>query len=145
MTDAHDQHQRISLIRHYPDHQPRADDPNYHLFDQAKARIKRQGLWRCALDDADCDGQLELHHSHVEFAYANLIDIPRLDQALGLHLTDDTDFQAWIESPGNLEVLCKQHHTGVLGIHLIPTADWDTVRVHKTGADPIRVDRGGKP
>ena len=140
-TPAHDQRQTISLIRHYPDHEPRADDPNYPLFEQARARLKRQGLLKCVIGDADCDGQIELHHAHVEFAYSHLVDLERLNELLGLHLDDDDEFQKWIESPGNLEPLCKRHHTGVLGVHLIPSADWDVVRVHKVKTTPVIVDR----
>lgn len=140
-TAAHQQHQTIRLTRTYPEHDPRTDDPNYHLFEQAKARIKAQGLWQCAINNADCAGQLQLHHAYIEFAYQNSVDIGALDAHLGLHL-DDATFAAWVEGPANLEVLCQGHHTGVLGAHLIPVADWEIVRVHLSGVKPVVVDQG---
>jgi hypothetical protein len=106
VTEAHDQSETLHILAHVPEHEPRESDPHYHLFDAAKRRIKAQGLWKCALNDDLCGGQLELHHSHVEFSQVGGVDPAKLEQALGLHFTDGEEFQAWIESPGNLEVLC---------------------------------------
>lgn len=133
---AHDQSETIRLLRHYPEHGPRSGDPHYHLFEQTKSRLKQQGLWKCVIDTADCDGPISLHHSHFEFAYINDIAIPQAQALFGLHLTDE-EFAQWIEGPGNLEPLCFKHHMGSLAIHLIPTADWDIVRAHKPGTTPI--------
>jgi hypothetical protein len=105
-TAAHEQRSTIHILAHVPEHAPREDDPHYHLFMQAKARIKRQGLWKCALNDDLCGGQLELHHSHVEFSQVNAVDPAKLEQAFGLHFENDEAFQQWVEGPGNLEVLC---------------------------------------
>jgi hypothetical protein len=135
---AHEASETIHLDRFYPDHAPRAEDPNYHLFEQAKARLKRQGLWKCVVATEDCAGPISLHHSHFEFAYANAIDVDKVNELLGLHL-DDASFQEFIEGPGNLEPLCFAHHMGLLAIHRIPTADWDTVRAHKAGLHPVQV------
>ena len=137
---AHDQHETIRLLRHYPDHGPRNGDPHYHLFEQTKARLKKHGLWKCVINTADCGGPISLHHSHFEFAYINDIDVPHAQELLGLHLSDE-EFQEWIEEPGNLEPLCLRHHMGELAIHVIPTADWDIVRAHKPGTSPIQKDR----
>ena len=119
MTEAHDQKSTIHIIAHIPEHEPREQDPHYKLFNQAKARIKKQGLWKCALDDDLCGGQLELHHQHVEFSQINNTDSHRVEEALGLHFESDEDFQAWIESPGNLEVLCTNHHRTHFGVHVL--------------------------
>ena len=132
-TAAHDQRTTLHILAHIPEHEPRADDPHYHLFEQAKARIKRQGLWKCALNDDLCGGQLELHHVHVEFSQANAADPTKIEQAFGLHFEDDEDFQEWIESPGNLEVLCVNHHRTHYGVHVLPSALWEAVRWHRAG------------
>jgi hypothetical protein len=137
---AHTQTTTLHLLRHYPDHEPRADDPNYPAFERVRARLKAQGLLRCAVGNEDCSGGIQLHHSHVEFAYLNAVDVVALDYALGLDLTDE-DLAAWIESPGNLEPLCQAHHVGILGVHCIPTADWDVVRAHKAGVLPVEVQQ----
>lgn len=142
MTAAHDQSMTIHVLAHVPEHAPREDDPHYHLFEQAKTRLKRQGLWKCAINDDLCGGQLELHHSHVEFSQANAVDPAKIEKALGLHFDDDEAFQAWIESPGNLEVLCLPGDEPVLmeGGSSRPIRDirvGDRVIGHDTRSHPV--------
>lgn len=133
MTAAHDQMLTLHVLTHVPEHAPREDDPHYHLFEQAKDRTKRQGLWKCAISDDLCGGQLELHHSHVEFSQANAADPAKVEKAFGLHFADDETFQQWIESPGNLEVLCESHHRTHYGVHVVPSALWEALRFHRAG------------
>ena len=136
MTLEHDQMMTVHILTHVPEHSPREDDPHYHLFEQAKARLKRQGMWKCIIDDDLCDGDPELHHTHVEFSQINQVDEKKIQQALGLHFDTDEDFQKWAESPGNLEVLCANHHRAHYGIHVIPGPLWEALRFHKTGTGP---------
>jgi hypothetical protein len=136
MTAAHDQSTTLHILAHVPEHEPREDDPHYHLFEQAKARLKRQGLWKCIINDDLCGGGPELHHSHVEFSQINAVDSHRVEQGLGLHFEDDEAFQAWVESPGNLEVLCANHHRTHYGVHVIPSALWEALRWHRAGQPP---------
>lgn len=128
MTAAHDQMATLHIRQHVEAHEPREDDPRYHLFEQAKARLKRQGLWKCIVDDELCDGVPELHHSHIEFSEINATDRDKVAKALGLHFESDEDFQVWAESPGNLEVLCSTHHRTHYGIHVLPEPLWQAVR-----------------
>jgi hypothetical protein len=132
-TAAHDQAMTLHILSHIPDHAPREDDPHYHLFEQAKARLKRQKLWKCIINDDLCDGEPELHHSYIEFSQINQVDPKKIEEALGLHFDNDEDFQVWAESPGNLEVLCVAHHRAHYGIHMIPGPLWEAVRFHKKG------------
>ena len=136
MTAAHDQRSTIHIVQHVAEHAPREDDPHYHLFERAKARIKRQGLWKCAIGDDLCGGPMALHHSHVEFSEINAVDPERIEKALGLHFENDEAFQEWVESPGNLEVLCQNHHTSHFGVHVIPAALWEGLRWHRAGTAP---------
>src|SRR5258705_3206745 len=71
-----------------PEHQPGKDHPAYELFLQAKGRLKRQGLWRCAVNNEDCRGPAELHHTRVEYADTDL-DLAKVAGDLGLDLDDD--------------------------------------------------------
>ena len=75
MTDAHKQAMNIHLMVSVPEHEPRTSDPHYKLFNQAKRRIKKQGLWKCIINDDLCGGTPELHHTHVEFS-----QIPNADK-----------------------------------------------------------------
>ena len=133
---AHEQATTLHIVASIPDHAPREDDPHYRLFEQAKARLKRQGLWKCILNDHYCAGVPELHHSHLEFSQINASDFKRVNEALGLHLTDDEEFQAWAESPGNLEVLCSGHHRTAYGVHVLPGPLWEPMRFRKAGLEP---------
>ena len=135
-TLEHDQMLTVHVLTHVPEHSPREDDPHYHLFEQAKSRLKRQGMWKCIIDDDLCEGEPELHHTHVEFSQINQVDEKKIMQALGLHFDTDEDFQKWAESPGNLEVLCANHHRAHYGIHVIPGPLWEALRFHKTGTGP---------
>lgn len=135
-TLEHDQMLTVHILTHVPEHSPREDDPHYHLFEQAKARLKRQGMWKCIIGDDLCDGEPELHHTHVEFSQINQVDEKKIQEALGLHFETDEDFQKWAESPGNLEVLCANHHRAHYGIHVIPGPLWEALRFHKTGTGP---------
>lgn len=136
MTEAHDQKLTLHLVMHVPEHEPREDDPHYHLFNQAKARMKRQGLWKCVISDDLCSGPIELHHSVIEFSEINEVDPAKIAGALGLHFDNDEDFQRWVESPSNLEPLCAAHHRQAYGIHVLPGPLWEAIRYRKTGAAP---------
>jgi hypothetical protein len=133
VTVAHDQAMTLHVLSHIPDHAPRDGDPHYHLFEQAKARLKRQGLWKCMVGDDLCGGDPELHHTYIEFSQINEVDAEKVEHALGLHFESDEDFQKWAESPGNLEVLCVQHHRAHYGIHMIPGPLWEAIRFRKHG------------
>jgi hypothetical protein len=135
VTAAHDQMMTIHVETHVPDHSPREDDPHYHLFEQAKARLKRQGLWKCIIADELCGGEPELHHTYIEFSQINEVDPKKVEEALGMHFDNDEDFQKWAESPGNLEVLCANHHRTHYGIHVIPGPLWEALRFRMVGTE----------
>ena len=135
MTDAHDQRTSIHLLCHYPEHDPRASDSHYRIFNQSKRRIKKLGLWKCAMPGPHSD-QLELHHDKIEFSMQGGVDLQRFNELYGLHLATDAEFKGYIESPGALEVLCSLHHRSHLGVHSLPTPFWQALRVWKDGILP---------
>ena len=135
VTAAHDAMMTVHIETHVPDHAPREDDPHYHLFEQAKARLKRQGLWKCIIADELCGGEPELHHTFIEFSQINEVDPKKIQESLGLHFDTDEDFQKWAESPGNLEVLCANHHRTHYGIHVIPGPLWEALRFRMAGTE----------
>jgi hypothetical protein len=131
MTAAHDQNMTLHIIAHVPEHEPRRNDPHYKYFNAAKKRIKKAGLWKCAINDDLCAGQMELHHTHIEFSQINNTDPKRIEEYFGLHFESDEDFQQWLEGPGNLEVLCAAHHRTHYGIHSMPAPLWESLRFRK--------------
>ncbi|HEX6498685.1 MAG TPA: hypothetical protein VF054_06590 [Micromonosporaceae bacterium] len=133
---AHDSRLTLHLITHVDAHPPREGDPHYRLFEQARTRMKKLGLLRCAINSPMCAGPVELHHSHVEYSLIPMVDPARIEQAFGLHFADDEQFAAWVESPGNLEPLCVNHHRGGLGVHVMPGPLWEALRYLRAGSPP---------
>jgi hypothetical protein len=133
---AHEQATTLHVVASIPDHAPREGDPHYRLFEQAKARLKKLGLWKCVLDDHYCMGVPELHHSHLEFSQINASDYRKVNEALGLHLENDAEFLDWCQSPGNLEPLCTGHHRTAFGVHSLPGPLWEPMRFRKAGLEP---------
>lgn len=133
---AHEQALTLHIVTSIPEHEPRETDPHYHLFQQARRRLKEHGLLRCVLDDHYCAGPPELHHTHLEQSQIEGSDFHRVNEALGLHIKDEDEFHAWCEQPGNLEVLCVNHHRTHFGVHLIPQPLWEPMRYRKAGVPP---------
>lgn len=137
MTAAHEKEVTIRIIERWPEHDPREDDPHYKVFLAAKKRLKANpALWRCHVPSAYHAGQLEVHHSVVEFAHGNDVDVLKLNEMYGLHL-DDEQFATWIEDIGNCEVLCVLHHRGQEGVHSLPEPEWNAMRLAREGVEVI--------
>ena len=129
-TPAHDQRLTVHLIEHVPAHGERGE-----AFDRAKARMKALGLNKCVIEGCDTGARVEYHHSLIEHAWQEGVDVDKLDHAFGLHLTD-AEFIAWVQSPGNLEPLCAVHHRTQLGVHVLPEPLWNAVRVWRSDLQP---------
>lgn len=120
----------LHLQYFFPDHTPRSDDPHYHLFNEARARMKRLGLLKCWI--CGTEENIEVHHSIVEFALQNGVDIEKFKHLYPeFHITNDEDFAAFVEGPENLTALCHAHHTGAMGIHCLPAPAWNALRFWK--------------
>jgi hypothetical protein len=140
MTDvpAHNKNVDIRFIEAYPAHPTRATDPHYAAFTAAKKRMKAQGLYKCNVSSNYHWGILEAHHDKLEFSHINQTDLAKFDELYGLNMTDE-EFQAFVEGPGNLEVLCQLHHVGQEGVHSLPTPLWNALRVAKDGENIVSV------
>lgn len=132
MTDAHKQAITHHYTVVYPDHAPRESDPHYVDFEAY--RRKTQATAVCAFAVAtgvstECDTThpLELHHSHVEFALQNGIDLAVLERDYP-GISDPANVGAWVESAANLEWLCLRHHRGHAGKHSAAFADYEAQR-----------------
>jgi hypothetical protein len=136
VTEAHDQRMTVHILTQIQEHEPAPGDPHYDLFQKAKTRLKRQGLWKCAINDDYCGGDIELHHTHIESSNIQFEDLHKVNEAFGLHLDTDEDFAEWIESPGNLEALCIVHHRTHYGVHVLPHPLWEPLRYRKANAKP---------
>lgn len=130
LTAAHSKNVTVRFIERYPAHEPRKNDPHYKYFNAAKRRMKKAGLLKCNVQSKFHYGLIELHHDKVEFAHINDIDETKFNELYGLHL-DDEQFQIYVESEGNLEPLCTEHHRGTTGVHSLPEPEWNTLRASK--------------
>lgn len=129
-TPAHDQNVTHHYLVHYPEHEPRESDPHYKDFDHY--RRATHATAKCAVgehrnDYSECDGPLELHHAHVEFALQNGIDLAWLESDYP-GIGDPDQVGAWVESAANLEWLCRWHHRGHGGVHVASAADFEAER-----------------
>jgi hypothetical protein len=127
VTNAHNQKTTNSYIVHYPNHEPRESDPHYKDFHAYRERTKASAV--CAIggarkDFSECDGGLELHHSHVEFSLQNGVDLKWLETVYP-GISNPEEVGAWVESADNLEWLCEKHHRGVGGIHHASASDFE--------------------
>lgn len=122
-TAAHTQQITIHFEEHYPSHEPRETDPHYKYFHEAHDRLQKLGKLTCWI--CGTDQQIELHHSTVEFALANGVDVTKFTELYPeFGIKDDETFLQWVEGEGNLTPLCKLHHTGILGVHVLPYPVW---------------------
>lgn len=130
---AHEQMETLHIMQRVEAHDRRENDSHYGLFEAVKRRLKRQGLWKCVINDDLCSDDAELHHSNVEYSEISSTDPDKVARFLGLHFESDEDFQQFIESPGNLEVLCSNHHRTRYGVHVLPEPLWKAVRFKRAG------------
>jgi hypothetical protein len=130
VIDAHTQPITHTYILHYPEHVPRKEDPHYRDFEAFRRRTHATAV--CAIggernDFTECDGELELHHSHIEFALQNAVDLKWLD-ARYPGISDPDQIGAWVESADNLQWLCESHHRGHGGVHVATSSDFEAER-----------------
>lgn len=129
---AHDQ--KITHTYHiaYPAHEPRGADPHLHEFREFKARRRAAGTWWCDFaadhrsgDMSECDMStpLEAHHTHIEFALLNGVDIALLETDFPGISTQSVG--AWLDGDENLTLLCARHHRSHGGVHCASAADWE--------------------
>jgi hypothetical protein len=130
-TPAHQAKETHTYIVAYPAHPPRRSDPHYVDFEAYRKRTKATA--KCVHgqrinDFSDCDGNLELHHAHIEFALQNGVALAHLEAAYP-GISDATNVGAWIESADNLEWRCRRHHRDAgHGVHSLTASDYEGSR-----------------
>jgi len=133
MVDAHDQKVTHSYVIAYPEHEPREGDPHYKDFHAYRERTKDTA--KCEVgqhrnDYSECQGPLQLHHAHVEFALMNKINLAWLEGDYP-GISDPSQVGAWVESAANLVWLCEWHHIGHGGVHCATSSDFEGERYIK--------------
>ncbi len=131
IVPAHIQKVTHSYFLSFPAHLPRAEDPHYRAFNALRKKLKDTPAWVCAMgaqrgDFSDCDlgHPLELHHSVIEFALTNEVDLAAIGHDFP-QITDEEELAVFAESTLNVQVLCLYHHRGHGGIHVAAYADYE--------------------
>jgi hypothetical protein len=127
MTAAHDQLITHHYVLHYPEHEPRSNDPHYLDFESFRRKTRATAKCQFAVITgvaSECVNAMELHHSHIEFSLQNKVDLTVLERVYP-GVSDPTQVGAWVESALNLEWLCEWHHRGAGGKHSAATSDYE--------------------
>jgi len=130
VTAQHDQLVTHSYRVAYPAHGPRTSDPHYVDFEAYRRATHATAacLFASASGSAaECAGELQLHHAHIEWAMLNEVDLAVLERDYP-GVSDATQVGAWVESAANLVWYCRKHHIGVGGVHDASAADFEAER-----------------
>lgn len=129
----------------YPEHDPRSASATYRRTHQHLIYELDTPCWICGIRHSDVacfddpalrrHWQLETHHFNVEWASQNGLDLERL-MLDWPDLSDRDKVAEWVDSEGNMLVLCAQHHrAGRTGIHAITYPAWRLQRWQGEDAD----------
>ncbi len=124
---AHQQPTTHHYLMHFPEHPARTSDPHYKDFEAYRRKTHATAVCAFAADTGDtseCQGVLELHHTHIEFSLQNGVDLARLERHYP-GVSDPDQVGAWVESADNLTWLCAWHHRGAGGVHTAAAADYE--------------------
>jgi len=129
IVPAHDQKITHHYTVRYPDHTPRASDPHYAAFNAFKKRTKSQAVCYVGArfnDFSMCvlDKPLEVHHTIIEFAIQNSVDLKALEIDFPEIQTKE-ELDAFVESDKNFVWYCQFHHRGHGGAHTASAADFE--------------------
>jgi hypothetical protein len=107
----------------YPPHDPRKASAEYKRVHKHLVYALDEPCWICGIRHST-GGAMETHHAHVEWAAANGIDLQLIVRDFP-SLTNRSALRHWLDSEGNMLVLCDRHHRGSrTGIHSITYPAW---------------------
>jgi hypothetical protein len=121
----------------YPPHDPRTASREYRQLHRQLVVVRDEPCWICGTTHSQ-GGAMETHHSHIEWAAANGVDLARV-MADFPAVTDEAALRSWLDSEGNMLVLCSVHHRGAYeGIHMVSYPAWLLQRYQGSGWSFIR-------
>src|ERR1017187_3615319 len=127
----------------YPPHPPRKASAEYARVHKHLVNELDEPCWICGIRQSQLPrGQHnETHHDKVEWALVNRIDpllIAKDVDPQRVLAADAADawLREWLDSEGNMLVLCSAHHRhGLVGIHMITYPAWQPQRWLPDGQD----------
>jgi len=137
---AHSVTRTLREIAWYPEHDPRRASPEYRAVHRRLVVDLDTPCWICGVRHST-GGRMETHHAEVEWA-AELAfeDDPEMlrrlvaDMRGQIRAATPEALRAWLDSEGNMLVLCALHHRGAYhGIHTISYPIWKLQRYEHAG------------
>ena len=126
----------------YPAHDPRVASVEYKRVHRHLVVELDEACWICGIRHST-GGAMETHHFALEWALANAADPAKILAAFPtMGEATEPALRKWLDSEGNLFVLCSLHHRGGLrGIHSITYPAWTAQKYLWDGWDLVT----GKP
>lgn len=114
VVNAHIQRRNMVEVTYFPAHDERKESAE---FRDDKTELKAAGKYACYIGNGRCHGDIQLHHSVIEFSEANAIDWERVKADYpNVDHVDDID---------QMMPLCQKHHTGrYTGVHATTHQAW---------------------
>jgi hypothetical protein len=122
---------------HYPPHEPRKPS---NIYNKTHRAMKTMPCFVCGKTNAADGIYVETHHFYCEKVFQTVFDWPKFGEfAANCHNLQTGELigplfdwaevarnpDLFVDSPHNMIVLCKEHHTsGARGIHHVPFPDW---------------------
>ncbi len=132
VSHVHVTHEEVASSEFTPPHPPREETPEYRRAHHQLVVVEDRPCQVCGVRNSTLSNPaqnpygakaLETHHYPVERSLADACDWRRVAVTFPqAGIVDEVSFLAWVDSPGNLLVLCDQHHRSPQrGIHhLLP-------------------------
>lgn len=112
----------------YPAHDPRKASAEYTRVHHHLVVELDEPCWICGIRHSQ-GGAMETHHDEIEWAAVNGVDLKLVMRDFP-QLTDAAKLREWLDSEGNMLVLCAQHHRGSrTGIHMVTYPAWKLQRL----------------
>ena len=116
-------HRSLDELVAYPPHPPRTESSIYKRTHHHLVYVLDAPCWICGIRHST-GGAMETHHFHFEWASQNGLDLTKVT-ADWPEITDRKALAEWVDSEGNMLVLCAAHHRGkYTGIHEITYPAW---------------------
>lgn len=138
-----------NMSMHYTVHYPKHDDrKNSAIYNKTHRALRDTPCFICGKTNKLDDIHVETHHFFVEKAMENAVDWKKFAEfaktchhfQTGELIGDKFDWDVvaenpdlFVDSPFNMIVLCKEHHTSRVGIHHVPFPEWIAQKFAKNG------------
>jgi hypothetical protein len=140
---------RLSETIMYPEHHARNASAEYRAVHHHLIYELDEPCWICGVRNSTLGDpnqnpqhatQIETHHWRVEWALANAVDPAKLFEDFpAMGAADDEHLRAWLDSEGNMLVLCDIcHRHGLYGVHSITYPAWVAQRWLRDGYDLVK-------